>query len=116
MTWVRRTQSPPPAHECAPPTHYEPIWYVADGGHGDLWRCDDCGRLWRNDAGRWERANWWQQIRYFGAGRPMWGSAVKPIPMVDYPGQRTISTAELPERPAVAPPPPGPSGRCRHDH
>lgn len=66
MTWVRRTEPPAPAHECAPPTRYEPIRYVADGTDGDLWRCDatDCGRLWCNVAGSWERAAWWQRLTH----------------------------------------------------
>jgi hypothetical protein len=63
MTWIRRTE--PTSHTCAPPT-YEPVFYILsasmtpgaqggsvalapapDGNLGDLWRCDDCRRLWR---------------------------------------------------------------------
>lgn len=51
---------------------------VPDGTPGDLWRCDDCGKLWRFadrpdlNAGRgylvrhpgWEPASVWQRIRH----------------------------------------------------
>lgn len=43
MTLIRR---PAAAHACAPPTTGLPF-DAAAGLRGDLWRCDQCGRLWR---------------------------------------------------------------------
>jgi hypothetical protein len=100
MTWIRRAA--PPAHTCVPPmrerivhvpsTSLTPRVQVVpmkpppepDGAQGDLWRCDDCGRLWRIgdvcdlcDAGRdwhpgfcsagsvWRPARWWQRVRHW---------------------------------------------------
>lgn len=46
MTWVRQAQRP--AHTCNPPSRTS-VGYVGVpvGALGDLWRCDDCRRLWR---------------------------------------------------------------------
>lgn len=104
MTWIRhqpraaehdcptptrqvRTELPPPP----PPPNAKAGWEpgpqayahmrVPDGSIGDLWRCDDCGRLWRFmdrpdfNNGRvhelrhpgWEPASLWQRIRYRNA-------------------------------------------------
>jgi hypothetical protein len=98
VSWVRRTERPVPAHACAAPTVE---WFVTlpappplpsgvggggkphrvkfrdrpDGERNDLWRCDDCGRLWRigepdRPAGgyvggglEWMPATWWQRWR-----------------------------------------------------
>jgi hypothetical protein len=40
MTWVR---CQPKRHVCKPPMGS----FDAAGQLGDLWRCDDCGELWR---------------------------------------------------------------------
>lgn len=74
MTWVRQQQ---PGHECAPPTTGSIPAIGAAGTIGDLWRCDNCGRLWRVAAadentrsgqqphGRhWKPATLWQRLRY----------------------------------------------------
>ena len=87
MTWVRRTD-PIPVHTCTPPM--SPTFVTlpappppASGwqGHGptgpqrvglprpagernDLWRCDDCGQLWRITEGpAWHPATLWQRFR-----------------------------------------------------
>lgn len=78
MTWVYRQ------HTCQPPTRevlskpgpfisFQRRGQVPDGQVGDLWRCDDCGRLWRIgsvDPGvfglsdrEWCRAWPWQKLR-----------------------------------------------------
>lgn len=47
MTWVRRTD-PRTAHRCPAPqsgSFRSPV-----GQHGDLWRCHECGQLWRVGA------------------------------------------------------------------
>jgi len=101
MTWIRR-QPPDRSHRCEPPTR-EAIYrfpsmavsadppivtehreQVVDGALGDLWGCDDCGRLWRigyacgacdrygygrhgggHEVGeRWRPATWWQRLRH----------------------------------------------------
>lgn len=101
MTWIRRQQCtvahacptparkvriglpapPPPSSGAAPgwkpgpPTYHDMT--VTDGSVGDLWRCDDCGKLWRfadrldlsNGRGYvrqpgWEPASVWQRIRH----------------------------------------------------
>jgi hypothetical protein len=78
MSWVRRAV---PRHTCAPPvgTFGDP-----QASQGDLWRCDECGQLWR--VGRacgicaaygdrphrgqcqvglaWRPATFWQRLRY----------------------------------------------------
>lgn len=107
MTWVRRTESIPAGHVCPAPTRLATMTLptslcppgqskvltlpatVVDGAYGDLWRCDECGRLWRVGAdcdrcdravrerwgscvpGRyhfvglqWRPAYWWQRLRY----------------------------------------------------
>jgi len=104
MSTVRRREQP--SHTCEPPMqevvfrlpppppppaglqgnpqptpHSAPL-VRPDGDVGDLWRCDDCGRLWRvgveppprgGYSPRWEvwlPAYWWQRLRYRNAGRP----------------------------------------------
>lgn len=98
MTWVRKTPTEAP-HACATPT-YEAVYQfpllmgegpgtehretVPDGSLGDLWRCDECNRLWRvglvcdlcdrhgdyphggmHATGyRWRPARWWQRIAH----------------------------------------------------
>lgn len=83
MTWVRRATSDP--HACQPPTHGG-YALTPMGRLGDLWRCDDCGALWRigdacdlcdwagewraHDGGHalgvtWRPATLWQRIRYW---------------------------------------------------
>ena len=104
MTWVRRAEKPTPAHRCVPPTvgtfvtvpppppspsgfggGGEPqrvkFGDVPGGGWGDLWRCDDCGELWRVGSGcdrcdpglpsgrcglplQWRPATWRQKRRF----------------------------------------------------
>jgi hypothetical protein len=108
MSWVRKTTVDTPGHTCQPPTRErffripsgfaagtEPIGHrdtVPAGEWNDLWRCDDCGRLWRvgnscdycdpsPPGGRcfrggyhagghaWRPATWWQRWRYPGRTR-----------------------------------------------
>ena len=87
MSWVRKTP-PPSEHECEPPRRNGLLGAV-DGQNGDLWRCDDCGDLWRvglacgpcdraggpfehvglHVGGRdWRPATWWQRLRHRRAG------------------------------------------------
>jgi hypothetical protein len=96
VSWVRRADD---VHECKPPTRLAvtqlptgPVaaptgWMEArlpgvvlvDGRLGELWRCDDCGRLWcvgracdvryqnvgqHRDGLKWRPATWWQRIRH----------------------------------------------------
>lgn len=101
MTWVRKTPVlDPDQHRCAPPMRLvtyalpgfnsgQAISYdekQVAGSFGDLWRCDDCGELWRignscddcdprPPGGRcmrggyhpgglaWRPATWWQRFR-----------------------------------------------------
>jgi hypothetical protein len=44
---------------------------VPEGATGDLWRCDECRKLWRvGDAcDMWRPAHVWQCIRYWRRGR-----------------------------------------------
>lgn len=70
MTWVRTTPEMPP-HRCQLPRFID----LPDGRRGDLWRCDDCEKLWRvvmkgpgrRDASRpvwaWRPATLWQRWR-----------------------------------------------------
>jgi hypothetical protein len=106
MGEVLRQRDRLPAHECVTPVHNvtyqppsppipnapEPRPYIraeVDGDRGDLWRCEDCGRLWRvgwacdacdwYGVGRhdgmcsvglaWRPAKLWQRIRYRRRGR-----------------------------------------------
>jgi hypothetical protein len=80
MSWVRRSN--PSEHRCAVPSG---SFGGADGRRGDLWRCDECRRLWRVDtacdacfvlrtdqphAGQhqvgltWRFASAWERFRY----------------------------------------------------
>lgn len=111
MTWIRHTKPEAPAHRCTPPTaerfitlpapppppagwqgHSPPkprrakLDDVPAGAWRDLWRCDDCGELWRVGNGcsacdpsppsgrcvrggyhspgyAWRPATWWQRFR-----------------------------------------------------
>jgi hypothetical protein len=106
MSWVRRTEDAAPAHVCEPPMR-EVVYTLPamppppkgwqgnepskpskmrateiDGKQGDLWRCDDCDRLWRiglhctvctrgyshyGRCGRtvaWLPATLWQRLRH----------------------------------------------------
>ena len=84
MTWVRRSAKEASTHTCSPPMHEVSYSYPSasltpppvdppplvstgpDGEPGDLWRCDECGKLWR--VGRlswdWWPATRWQRLRY----------------------------------------------------
>lgn len=101
MTWAHRASVT--AHRCRPPTRerviklptgpaHRPTGFVqsrlplgdVDGRLGDVWRCDDCRKLWRvgracavcdlygEHAGggshvvglRWRPATLWQRLRY----------------------------------------------------
>ncbi|GAA3550655.1 hypothetical protein GCM10022419_033650 [Nonomuraea rosea] len=87
MTWVKRAEKP--AHTCKPPS-LGGYTLTPEGQHGDLWRCDDCAKLWRigyacglcdwlgdlwaHDGQHitgtaWRRASRWQEIRYRKRGR-----------------------------------------------
>jgi hypothetical protein len=87
MTWVEHTD-PRTAHRC--PVPHEASLGSPAGEHGDLWRCDDCGTLWRvgyacdicdrhrDDSPHfgghtigleWRPATWWQRIRRWRSGR-----------------------------------------------
>lgn len=50
-------------HRCALP-------YVQ--GHGDIWECDECGRLWRSYAPGNPTYNSWRRLGWLG--RMIWGS------------------------------------------
>lgn len=73
MGWIRRTE-PKPEHPCEPPA--QPLnddprmaWFTtAAGAYGDLWRCDECGVLWRRLWSSWHRAGWWHRWRYHRQG------------------------------------------------
>jgi hypothetical protein len=103
---VLRQRNLPAVHECAPPVYeatYRPpapstpnapaprpfTQTKVDGDHGDLWRCHDCGRLWRvgwacdacdyrpgphggmHTVGCvWRPARFWQRLRYRRYGKP----------------------------------------------
>lgn len=79
MTWIRRVI---PAHYCAPPGRGVPAVPVAE--LDDLWRCQECRRLWRVGlacdwcdrygdrehrgghamGAAWRPARFWQRLRY----------------------------------------------------
>lgn len=81
MSWVRKTD-PPPMHECNPPVEEKirlnhdsrSIEYLSPEGANkdDLWRCDDCQRLWQvvqwiNDGDPylgWQPASFWNRWKY----------------------------------------------------
>lgn len=71
MTWVRRAETPAPAHKCEPPVRdiCHGMIFRADGQHGDLWRCN-CGTLWtvrdafNTNGPEWRRAGWWTCLRH----------------------------------------------------
>ncbi len=53
MGWVKQNGEP---HRCKPPTKIisHPLWgrvSTPDGNLNDLWRCDDCRKLWRIQSG-----------------------------------------------------------------
>lgn len=90
MTWVQRAADRPVGHRCEPPFKPgpDPNWptlFSRPIGHlGDLWRCDDCRKLWRigracgwcdhygdrphrggHEVGEtWRPATLWQRIKY----------------------------------------------------
>lgn len=86
MSWVHKT--PVDTHECATPRSDGFLGCVV-GQYGDLWRCDDCGELWRvgyacdycdrygDNPHRgvhavgvmWRPATWWQRWRNRNKGR-----------------------------------------------
>lgn len=100
MTWVRKAPTVA-LHACAPPMREVIYQYpsmslrpdgaateyrenVPGGFLGDLWRCDECNRLWRIGCAcqlcdrngvylhgghciagyRWRPARWWQRIAH----------------------------------------------------
>lgn len=68
MTWISRTgpaPSRPRLHNCKPPTAWQ-RWggFQPDGCVGDVWMCDDCGRIWK--------------IKYLIGGMTHW-SEVSPL-------------------------------------
>ncbi|GIH07476.1 hypothetical protein Rhe02_55430 [Rhizocola hellebori] len=80
MPWIRKATAPPPPHTC-------PNWAMtSDTSVDDLYRCDECRKLWRigwacdicdyfgDHAGfggghkvgyRWRRARMSQRIRFW---------------------------------------------------
>lgn len=51
MSWIKRKDEVEavPTHPCEPPLlQTNMVGYdIPDGEIGDLWRCDECGELWR---------------------------------------------------------------------
>lgn len=103
------------------------------GQPGDLWRCDDCRKLWRHALDKpprfgfrplgaeWEPATWWQQLTHpdcgtRGDGYPapvVRADELPTVPAGPAPGsgqQRAPGCVPLPPRPAVSPATPPPSG------
>lgn len=58
MVWIRRTGDPQPEHRCPTPmtTMEGKGFLVPDGEEGDLWACDECGKVWH--VSRWTY-DWW---------------------------------------------------------
>lgn len=121
MGWVLRTE-PEPVHECAPPMAIKELTIEqADGTHGDLWRCDDCRKLWVLFVNSWQWAGLWLRIRHRRDGYP----PKPPYDVTNDDGSVTHYSSErereagwaavytVPPRATVAPPSPPPSGARR---
>lgn len=72
MTWAHRIKpEPPDVHYCDMPTESVPqVGTVASGDPGDVWRCDDCRRLWVRIDGGWKTASRLQRFRHRRDGYP----------------------------------------------
>ena len=94
MGWVRKTE-PPPVHECSPPVresarrnHDDRMvdYWAPLGNKGDLWRCDDCQKLWQivqwindgDDYLGWQSASFWNRWKYPAPKYP-WPEPAKPV-------------------------------------
>lgn len=67
MTWIVRQEKPNPHHCDCPKGKYN----LPQGECGDLWRCDECGKLWvHDDWCSWESAGWWLRRKYRHQGWP----------------------------------------------
>lgn len=96
MGWVRKTE-PPPVHECSPPVEERvrlnhngySVEYLSPQGanRGDLWRCDDCQKLWQviewnvsngDNYLDWEPASFWNRWKYPAPKYP-WPEPTKPV-------------------------------------
>lgn len=81
VTWVRRTEPPPPGDRHGPRNCSWPCGEfvgavensLLDANPDALWRCDNCGRLWiLSEYGpygaEWKRASWWLRWKYRNDG------------------------------------------------
>ncbi len=71
MSWIRR-QPLVQLHRCVTPTCDVALmdftYEAPDGQHGDMWRCDVCGKLWWRGPFDWRSATRWRRFRYRRVG------------------------------------------------